>query len=442
MWLGLILILIASVISVTGCAPEEEVTKEPNQEENYESEWELSEIKEIAEKAFYIYYRQTQGEVFISEVFDFTGDAKRELYKGNLTVNIPGVREYIDEIQVDIKDVSKGKSQTTVTAVIKFPHVKRETFASIKEDIAEAISTSQGEPLDLEEIFIQALAQQELAQEATIKRLVIEKDGEKLKVTQIDAPHEVFFTFDKIYREAIAEKIDDVTLQADADNYITYDTSAYGTFNDTEISIKNFNPKYLASKTTIILDNNIKLPLEPFWNELQTLEGTVEPFLDVGPDSFFHHIRLGETLTQGKSAVYLTRPYRSLTMDAAVGYVNLDTGQVNLITVINGPGESASDFYWSLDGEYVAYHWIASGSGHSYLHIYDLIKDEIISFYDLKGIEVTEAETFAGQFQDLQWSKDGEKLHFNLKKPQEVEEDGEVSSWTIDVKERKLETAV
>lgn len=408
--------------------------------EGYEAaNWPFDRIQETVEKALKVYDRQSQGELAAGI---FEGEANTELEKGNLTLNIPALGNFIDALEVHFEKLVVSKEEIEVHTLVKYPHIEEEAYDGIAQELEEAVMAGAAErAINLEEKFAQVLALQDLSQKETAKKLVLAKGEEGLVVTYIDEPEELFASFDHLFTVAVSEHITAVIVEANANNIVAdlSENPARAEFKGATIPVENLIPYYLADKVTFILADETEIRLEQIWQQLIQKEDAYVPMLGFQPDSFLYHISFRESSPQGKIPFYLTRPYAVLTMDAAVGYVNEKREEARIIEVIHGPGESAGDFYWSPDEDYAAYSWVASGSGFTFLHVYNVEEDEIISFTELKGVDPQEG--FTGVFTELQWTEDGKTLHVKVQEltdPELDEEDGEVTSWALDVVEREL----
>ncbi len=113
----------------------------------------------------------------------------------------------------------------------------------------------------------------------------------------------------------------------------------------------------------------------------------------------------------------------------ALGYLDLETGEVGITDFFPGGQVSQTSHKWSPCGRYHAYQVSSAGEGERELRL--------TSLEDLSSLEIEQPEKLLGEFEDLSWSEDGSCIYFDVK--EELENEEVITSWVIDTEEMEME---
>ena len=354
------------------------------------------------------------------------GEALNQLDQGRFTKEVPGTRDFREQIEESFVYYARKNDQVLVKMIIQHPRVDPGYEEEIAEETARQLlnAAETGEELFFQNIYAEVMEKKYVATEQSSFHLLLEPDGEGWMVAGADDPRELLASFNNLYQHALCDQISDAVMEMHDDRgVLTF------TFRGQSLTSKREfgNPlsPCLAGKTQIITSEGIALEAKDILAALRELEGTTIPFLDFAPEDFFHLTRFAYDPQREIVNLYLTRPYAILTMDCAVGFWDLQTEQAVLFEVVRGPGPDISDFYWAPNEGYVAYHWISSGRGGHHLHVYDIEKDRVIRFDDSSEAEAIPPED--RQFSDIRWSGDSKTLSFTITD----QTDGTLSTFSI-----------
>ena len=415
-------------------------------DETDKTKWPLTEIIRLAEEAFPIYFgrgefRQVPGIL--------TDEMETDLQRGIFSVmHYPGVAPagpgkgyFTDEISVQLTKIIKEEDRVRVEARLAYPHIKSDSYQELKEKITDEILTAhtEGQTVSPRDVFTAVLEEANIDRAETQKNLEIIRVDDELKVSYVDPPENIFSSFPELYKEAVADQVDAVTVLTgeDEEKGASVKVRFAGALieGDEHRFINQWlDPHYLLDKTTMVLPNGLEIPLENIWRPLAQKEYDNHP--GYGFEGFLTALRFIEEAAHNKIVAYADYGVPpGGEAHVIFGYVDLETKEFNLFRFSKAGGASRRDesvrarFLWSPQGSRLAYTWLDT-AGINHLEVYDIHTDEVIKITPegLPGTEgadkiniippeklPAEYEVQRLHYDNLKWSEAGDRLSFNIK---------------------------
>lgn len=416
-------------------------------DETETAKWPLAEIIQLAEEAFHIYlgrgeFRQVPGIL--------TDELEADLQRGVFSIMHypgvgpagPGAGYFVDDISLQLTKIIKEEERVKVEADLAYPHIESDKYQQFKEKITAEILTAKadGETVSPRDAFTAVLQEADIGRAETQKNLEITRIDDQLKVSYVDPPENIFSSFTELYKEAVAGQVEEVTVLTGGDE--KKDTSVKAKFagslmegDDRRFINHMLDPHYLLDKTTMVLPNGLKIPLENIWRPLAQKEYANHP--GYGFEEFLPALRFIEEAAPNKIVAYADYGVPpGGEAHVVFGYVDLETKEFNLFRFSRAGGASRSDesvrarFLWSPQGDKLAYTWLDTG-GTNHLEVYDTNADGVTKiipeglserYKDADEIIIIppeklpeEYEVHRLHFADLKWSETGDTLNFNIR---------------------------